>query len=141
MKFRFLKNIITVKGLAEVTEKQARGQPQLQAIFATGSGKKRSRKRKGRNSNKEPGETSETDEESVAPTPKRHNDVRPPSQRLGSQRLREAGDHSASQIEPSRILEQSMATAEVCLYQLVPGNNILKAGRRERSRRNHSVFR
>lgn len=112
----------TVKGLAEVTEKQARGQPQLQAIFAAGSGKKRSRKRKGsKNPNKEPGETSETDgEESVATATKRHTDSRPPAQRLGSQRLREAGDHLAGgQIEPSRILEQSMATAEVCLLLLL----------------------
>lgn len=130
-----------MKGLAEVTEKQARGQPQLQAIFATGSGKKRSRKRKNRNSNKEPGETSETDEESVPPTTKRHSDHRPVAQRLGSQRLREAGD-SASQIEPSRILEQSMATAEVCEYLKDPHNKISKAGwRRKWSRRNYSVFR
>ena len=106
-----------------MTEKQARGQPQLQAIFAAGSGKKRTRKRKGsKNPNKEPGETSETDgEDSVATATKRHTDSRPPAQRLGSQRLREAGDHlgAGGQIEPSRILEQSMATAEVRIQFLL----------------------
>jgi len=101
---------LKVKGLAEVTEKQARGQPQLQnALFGTG------RKRRRRNRKVPKGETSESEDENTAPS-KRHSDARPPSQRLGSLKLAQERDQqqaAGEQIEPSRILEQSMATAEV----------------------------
>lgn len=115
----------TVKGLAEVTEKQARGQPQLQAIFGTGGKKKRRRNRKTKT---EVGETSETDDENTVPA-KRHShpDARPPAQRLGSARLastQATAVHHEQQVDPSRILEQSMATAEVRVH--LPPQLLLK---------------
>lgn len=118
---------LKVKGLAEVTEKQARGQPQLQhALFGVaGSGTSRKRrKRNKKNAQKESGESSESDDENTAPS-KRQMDTRTPSQRLGASRLMQTQvmdkENTTEQIEPSRILEQSMATAEVSgeLYWLL----------------------
>lgn len=110
-----LSSFITVKGLAEVTEKQARGQSgQLQhALF--GSGKKK-RKRSKKSGAKDSADSSECEcmDDSNIPAKQRHTDSRAASQRLGSQRLLGTRDSVVSeQIEPSRILEQSMATAEV----------------------------
>ncbi|KAI1301748.1 Protein bric-a-brac 2 [Halotydeus destructor] len=107
---------LKVKGLAEVTEKQARGQPQLQSLFSTGTGRKKRKRNKKGAGNKESGESSESDEENS--TPKRD---RAPSQRIAQPRILQAQvlDKENSvvdqqqQMEPSRILEQSMATAEV----------------------------
>lgn len=125
---------LKVKGLAEVTEKQARGQPQLQhALFgalpqpATStpappapSRKKRRRTKKGNQAHKESGESSESDEENLAP--KRHTERRLVGQRtiIQNQVLDKEPNAVPEQMEPSRILEQSMATAEVCSNFLCP---------------------
>jgi hypothetical protein len=115
--------MLKVKGLAEVTEKQARGQPQLQqALYGAtpGTGRKR-RKRNNKKKVHEDGETghSDTDDENTVPSAKRQMDTRSPGQRLGAHRLMQSQvgmdkeNSTTEQIEPSRILEQSMATAEV----------------------------
>lgn len=112
---------LKVKGLAEVTEKQARGQPQLQhALFGPSSGgttatRKRRKKNKKKADHSGESNNSESDDENTAPS-KRQMDNRTPAQRLGSQRLiqnQNLDKDNTEQIEPSRILEQSMATAEV----------------------------
>ncbi|RWS05165.1 Protein bric-a-brac 1-like protein [Dinothrombium tinctorium] len=106
---------LKVKGLAEVTEKQARGQPQLQhALFGKSKKRKRNRNKSGLKPG-ESGESSESDDDTVNKL--RASDIRP-SPRLGVQRAqmeKEQGTTTSTgeQIEPSRILEQSMATAEV----------------------------
>jgi hypothetical protein len=112
---------LKVKGLADVTEKQYRGQPQLQHALSLGHSGTTQRKRRKRNKKKpdhsgESNNNSETEDENTAPS-KRQMDHRTPAQRLGSQRLiqnqHEKDNSTSEQMEPSRILEQSMATAEV----------------------------
>ena len=106
---------LKVKGLAEVTEKQARGQPQLQhALFAsTTKNKKRKRNRNKGGLKTESGqESSESEDEATKLQ-------RASANRLGVQRVQMEKEHATGsvlggeQMEPSRILEQSMATAEV----------------------------
>jgi hypothetical protein len=103
--------------LAEVTEKQARGQPHLQnVLFGAKKKRKRSKKTGGKESGGEM--SSESDEENSAPATKRNTDLmqqRLPTQRPPALRL-EKEPVIPEQIEPSRILEQSMATAEVSVY-------------------------
>jgi hypothetical protein len=133
---------LTVKGLAEVTEKQARGQaaPQLQqAIFGSvGSlssighsshnmssilppSSPAKKKRKRVNKKKDRGiEISESDDERL------HKTLKTNSQRLSTQRLLAVKETPSlgDQIESSRILEQSMATAEVNLsINYIDSNN------------------
>lgn len=99
-----------------MTERQARGQPVLQNVLFGGKKRRKRNKKSGKES---AGESSESDEENTAPA-KRHPDLMRPSapaaQRITTQRLmpeKEATVQIPEQIEPSRILEQSMATAEV----------------------------
>jgi len=110
---------LKVKGLAEVTEKQARGQPQLQhALFGAppGSGRKKRKRNKKAGQHKESGESSESDEENGLSTKHRNMDGRS-LQRISGQRIIQNSciekEITTDQLEPSRILEQSMATAEV----------------------------
>ena len=122
-----------VKGLAEVTEKQARGQPQLQnALFGsavattTGSAKQRRRKRSKKSGKESTGEmSSESDEENGIPS-KRHMETgmrTASSQRLTQHRMPLEKESipipDQQQVESSRILEQSMATAEVLISCLL----------------------
>ena len=128
----------TVKGLAEVTEKQARGQaaPQLQqAIFGTAGllGQAQSlssilppavpmmAKKRKRNKKKDQGmEGIESDEERSNKRTVNSDGLKTHSQRLATQRLLASKETPSlsDQIESSRILEQSMATAEVIIKLL-----------------------
>lgn len=134
--------MLKVKGLAEVTDKQARGQPQLQqALFGAKPKKRKRNKGKGGKDASNEG-SGESDEESGN---KMRNTIGSPQRMGGVQKGNVTGtsglvvpggplgqtidvkDHHAhhagaagggaplqpEQIEPSRILEQSMATAEV----------------------------
>jgi hypothetical protein len=138
--------MLKVKGLAEVTDKQARGQPQLQQALFGAKPKKRKRN-KGKGGKDASNESSgDSDEESAN---KMRNTLGSP-QRMGVQKGTVIGtpglvvpggslgqtidvkDHHAhhvgitgggaplqpEQIEPSRILEQSMATAEVLAFSV-----------------------
>lgn len=106
-----LLRVSAVKGLAEVTEKQARGQPHLQNVLFGGKKRRKRNKKSGKESGGEI--TSESDEENTVPA-KRQSDLMRLSQRPSVQR-QEKEPVIPEQIEPSRILEQSMATAEVSL--------------------------
>ena len=132
--------MLKVKGLAEVTDKQARGQPQLQqALFGAKPKKRKRNKGKGQKdaSNESSGDSDEDAAKQMRPlgSPQRMGLQKPNvnipvlgvpgAGQLGQQIDSKDQLHHATtgppggpqmqpeQIEPSRILEQSMATAEV----------------------------
>lgn len=117
---QFLKTAETlkVKGLVEVTEKQARGQLQ-QALLA----KKNKRKRKNKNG-KEGFSSGESDDEQgnlkrLVTSPhrlginKQMNAMNNEKEQIDQSPNSSEHNQDSQQMEPSRILEHSMATAEV----------------------------
>lgn len=98
-----------------MTEKQARGQPHLQNVLFGGAKRRRKRNKKTVTGKDSGGDSSESEEENAVPSKRSAEAIRAVVPRLGQQRLGQADKEQPmpEQIEPSRILEQSMATAEV----------------------------